>query len=83
MVTVQMDITSVGIGACGACTEDKDLASQSVTLAPFHEDASLAFEADYSEPYVNGRLPLSLHLDADLSISVEHAAQLRDGSDID
>jgi hypothetical protein len=48
-----MDATSVKIGACGTCTDHKDLLPQSVALTLFHEDVSLVFEEYYSEPYVN------------------------------
>jgi hypothetical protein len=41
------------------------------------------FKGDYSEPYVNGRLLISLHLNADISVSFSYTARLRDGADVD
>jgi hypothetical protein len=51
---------------------------QTAELSPFNDAATLVFEADYHEPYTNGRLFVGLHLNADLTVSVSLTAELRD-----
>ena len=48
-----------------------------------NEDATLVFEVDYPEPYVNGRITFNLHLNPDLSVTVSYTAQLREGANVD
>ena len=65
------------------CDQEFALPQQVAELGPFNDAATLVFEADYRNPYENGRLSVNLHLNADLSVSVSWEAQLRNGAEVE